>query len=81
MRVFKNTLRLIPKSDAIDIVDLWARENKFNKYLEYIAPETKTWFVQTDKLLSNNKRTNTEEIKVAVEVEKKPIPLMFEKGV
>ena len=81
VRVFKHTLKLIPKSDAIDIVDLWARENKFNDYLPFTAPETKTRFVQTDKIQTKNIRTNTEEIKAEIKIHKTYKPLKFEKSV
>lgn len=66
MRVFRQILKQIPKHDALDIVDLWARENKFNDIIPYTAPKTVSQSAQTEKQNYKNAKINTNEVKINI---------------
>lgn len=52
---------MIPKYEALEIVDLWVRENRFNEHLAIIPPETTVNSTQTEKIPGKNIGTITDE--------------------
>lgn len=58
----KQALKMIPKYEALDIVDLWVRENRFSEHLAIIPPETAVWSTQTEKILGKSIATITNEV-------------------
>ena len=56
----KQTLLMIPKHEALDIVDLWARENRFGSHLPVEPQATKSRFTQTEQEKSQNVGTVTD---------------------
>ncbi len=53
---------MIPKYEALDIVDLWVRENRFNEHLAIIPPDTVVRSTQTEKIPGKSVATITNEV-------------------
>jgi hypothetical protein len=51
---------MIPKYEALDIVDLWVRENRFDEHLTIIPPETAVCSTQTEKISGKSTATITD---------------------
>jgi hypothetical protein len=62
--VLKQALKMIPKYEALEIIDLWVKESRFNERLAIIPPETKTRFTQTEKIVGKTIGTITDEAKM-----------------